>query len=253
MTTTDQKTLVLLSGGLDSMTLATREKKSGTLRMAVFVDWGQPAEQAERAVCTRFMSESGIEIPRKSRGAFVSLATPLRGAPSIGLREFGAVGPMVIPVRNAVLLSLACNIAEVNGIRRVLYAANADDAKEYPDCRSEFVDAFNDVLRTSALDVRIEAPFIGMTKRTIWKLSRELRVGRVCSCYTPIYTPVRRASVDTTGSSKTGSARFHAEQAAEAGDESRIPGTPGRSGPVTWKHCGQCASCLALLAAKENS
>jgi 7-cyano-7-deazaguanine synthase len=90
----------------------------------------------------------------------------------------------VVPNRNAVFLSLAAAAASRRGIKTVMFAAHQGDATIYPDCRPEFIQAF-DVATKLSCGVSVYAPFVSMTKRSIVLLGRKLAVpfDMTWSCY----------------------------------------------------------------------
>src|SRR6185295_2192220 len=108
------------------------------------------------------------------------------------LAEIGAPGDVpvtYVPARNTVLLSLALAWAETLGARDLFLGVNVLDASGYPDCRPEFVAAFERLagLATRQGGVRVHAPLIAMTKADIIRRGRELGVdyGLTHSCYDP--------------------------------------------------------------------
>jgi len=92
----------------------------------------------------------------------------------------------VVPFRNAILLSIACGIAESRGAEGLVIAAHGGDHAIYPDCRPEFAEALDRAVRLADRhEVRLERPFVKMDKADIVRRGAELDVpfGLTWSCY----------------------------------------------------------------------
>jgi 7-cyano-7-deazaguanine synthase len=113
-------------------------------------------------------------------------------------RDVSELGPGIpvtyVPARNTVFLSLALGYAEVLGAERIFIGVNAIDYSGYPDCRPEFIAAFERMANLAtkagvegAMRIRIEAPLLGLTKPEIVKLGASLGVdfALTSSCYDP--------------------------------------------------------------------
>ena len=102
-----------------------------------------------------------------------------------------------VPARNSIFLSLAASLAEVEGAEAIYFGANALDYSGYPDCRPEFIEAFEEMIRrgtragSEGKRIRVVAPLLRMTKAEIVKLGRELGVPFewTWSCYEGKDTP----------------------------------------------------------------
>ena len=94
-------------------------------------------------------------------------------------------GSFVVPNRNAILLSLAVNLAVSAGAEAVTFAANKDDEAGFPDCRMAFVQTFNNMLTTAEIPVEVCAPYLDKSKWWIHGLGREMGVDmrHTWSCY----------------------------------------------------------------------
>lgn len=164
--------LHLLSGGLDSTVLLYDLVDQGHAVHAVLFDYGQThVEELNLAAehCDRLgLKMSTLRLPR------------LRGS-----RLTDGAGSYVVPNRNAVLLSVACNLAVIAKAESVTFGSNRDDAEGFPDCRRQFVEAFNLALRAAEIDVEVCAPYIDKTKAEIVAIGRALGVPmhRTWSCY----------------------------------------------------------------------
>jgi 7-cyano-7-deazaguanine synthase len=202
------RAVVLLSGGLDSYTAAAVAKHEGFDLSALTVNYGQRHVrelEAARAVAASVGVGEHIEIDLDlSRFGGSALTSDLevpkdRSFDGWHSRSSGAVGEQDIPVtyvpaRNTIFLALALGWAEVLGAERIVIGVNALDYSGYPDCRPEFIRAFEALaaLATRAgvegQRIRVVAPLIDLTKAQIIELgtSLELDYGLTHSCYDPL-------------------------------------------------------------------
>lgn len=191
--------VVLLSGGLDSATVAAVARRQGFTLHALSVDYGQ-RHRHELAAARRVGRSLGIADHRKVRinlSAFggSALTSQIEVPKDRTQAEMESGIPVTyVPARNTVLLSLALGLAEVVGAADIFLGVNAVDYSGYPDCRPEFIHAFENLakLATKAgverrLSFRVHAPLIEMTKAQIIRLGYELGVKYELthSCYDP--------------------------------------------------------------------
>ncbi len=186
--------LVLLSGGLDStvcLALAVRDARAD---LAVTFDYGQRhAVELERAsrVAEWYGIEHlvvGIDLARWGGSALTDSALAL---PEPGDANAGGIPSTYVPARNLVFCALACGIAEARGADAVYLGVNALDYSGYPDCRPEFMRAFQkaaDVGLKRGVEgrpVRFRTPLIQRTKAEIVRLGADLGapVQLTWSCY----------------------------------------------------------------------
>ncbi|MBI9015822.1 MAG: 7-cyano-7-deazaguanine synthase QueC [Phycisphaerae bacterium] len=193
------KAVVLLSGGLDSYTSAAIAKSQGFDIYALSVNYGQrdtyeltAAKQIAASLAVKdhkiisidLRSFGGsaltadIDVPKSDIGADTSLEIPVT----------------YVPARNTILLSMALGWAEVLGAFDIFIGANAVDFSGYPDCRAEFLNAFENLanLATKAgvegpNKFKIHAPLLDMTKAQIVQKGYELNLDYSIShsCYDP--------------------------------------------------------------------
>ena len=160
----DTKTLVLLSGGMDSVALLYWLKGCFAHEVeSVFFNYGANHRTQERRFAEHHSDALGINLHK------IQLPN-LQGSKLVGDDSES----WVVPARNSVLLSFAANFAESHGFDRIAYGCNADDADEFPDCRPGFVDAFNQTLEQAKLHVRVFAPFVYETKRNIVSIATHM-------------------------------------------------------------------------------
>jgi 7-cyano-7-deazaguanine synthase len=188
--------VVLLSGGLDSYTAAAMMRRQGYELCALTVLYGQRhAREVESArvvavaLGVRRHLEVAVDLARIG-GSALTDALPVPKDRAIDPAEIPST---YVPARNTVFLSLALAWAEVLGARDIGIGANALDYSGYPDCRPEYLAAFERLasLATRAgvegSRFRIHAPLLRMTKADIIRtgLSLGLDYGLTHSCYDP--------------------------------------------------------------------
>jgi len=190
------RAIVLLSGGLDSYTAAAISKSEGFTINALTVGYGQRhARELEsaRAVARWLGAERHLELSIDLRGIGGSALTSDEAVPRD--RDLSATGipSTYVPARNTILLSLSLGWAEVLEARDIVIGVNALDYSGYPDCRPEFIAAFESLaaLATRAgvegSRFRVHAPLISMTKAEIIRRGVQLGLdyGLTTSCYDP--------------------------------------------------------------------
>ena len=193
---TAEKTLavVLVSGGLDSMVAAARAREDGHRWLALSVDYNQRHRlelAAARRVATSLGAERHIVLPLDLSAFGGSALTDDIDVPKEGVGE--GIPVTYVPARNTIFLSLALGWAEAMGARDLYIGVNALDYSGYPDCRPEFIAAFEGLaeLATKAgvegAPFRIHAPLQHMTKADIVREAARLGLdaGMSWSCYDP--------------------------------------------------------------------
>jgi 7-cyano-7-deazaguanine synthase len=189
------RAVVLLSGGLDSATAAAMAQREGWELFALTMRYGQVHQaelQAARAVAASLGVSRHIELD-VNLSAFGG--SSLTGEGDIPKDALGAPGipSTYVPARNTVFLSLALAWAEVLSAERIVIGVNALDYSGYPDCRPEFIAAFEYLasLATKAgvegRPLRLYTPLQHLTKAGIIRLGAELKVdySLTHSCYDP--------------------------------------------------------------------
>lgn len=196
---TRDRAVVLLSGGLDSATTLAMAIEGGWRCYALTVDYGQRhALEIERAArIARQLDAASHQIARvdlRFVGGSALTDPQLVLARGRSMEEIGASIPATyVPARNTLLLSLALAWAESLGAGELFIGANAVDYSGYPDCRPEFLEAFERLARigtkagTEGRPFRVHAPLIGMSKAQIVNEARRLGVdlASTLSCYEP--------------------------------------------------------------------
>jgi 7-cyano-7-deazaguanine synthase len=190
------RAVVLLSGGLDSATAAALARRDGWTLYALTVRYGQTHVQ-EIAAARRVAESLGVSRHVEmdvNLAAFGGSALVGEGAvPRDRPLDETMIPSTYVPARNTVLLALALAWAETLEAERIVIGVNALDYSGYPDCRPEFIAAFEYLatLGTKAgvagRPLRIWAPLQYLTKAAIIRLGMELGVdyGLTHSCYAP--------------------------------------------------------------------
>ena len=213
-----RKAVVLLSGGLDSMVTAGLARELGFSLLALTVDYGQRHRielQAAANVARAVGAERHITLPLDLSKFGGSALTDDIAVPKSGLGN--AIPVTYVPARNTVFLSLCLAWAEAAGARDLFIGVNALDYSGYPDCRPEFVRAFEELANVATKAgvegerFAVNTPLIEMTKAQI--VAEAVRLGLdpaiSWSCYDP--------SPDLDHCGLCDSCRLRAKGFAEAG------------------------------------
>jgi len=189
---TPRPAVVLLSGGLDSATTLAVAQRQGYTCYAVSFDYGQ-RHRAELDAAARVAESLGAVEHRVMVIDWGNIGGSALTDASISVPEKPTTGVPVtyVPARNTVFLALALGWAEVLGARDIFIGVNAVDYSGYPDCRPEFIDAFERLANlatkagTEGAILRIHAPLIQLTKAQIIQRGISLGVdySQTVSCY----------------------------------------------------------------------
>lgn len=187
------KAVILLSGGMDSTTLAYYYDAQGAELSALSFDYGQrhsrELEFADHTATVLGMRHDVVDL--HDLGAILE-GSALTGSLEVpdGHYSQETMKQTVVPNRNAIMLSIAVGAAVARGAAVVAAAMHAGDHPIYPDCRPEFIQAFDQASRLATAgfsvgDFRIETPFIDMSKTDIVRAGDALEVpwADTWSCY----------------------------------------------------------------------
>ena len=187
--------VILLSGGLDSMVVAGLARAAGYRLLALTVDYNQ-RHRVELEAAARIAAQLGAEqhllLPLDLSRFGGSALTDAIDVPKGGVVE-NIIPVTYVPARNTIFLSLCLGWAEAAGARDLFIGVNALDYSGYPDCRPEFIEAFE---RMANLATRagvegdrfaVHTPLIAMTKADIAREAVRLGLdaGISWSCYDP--------------------------------------------------------------------
>lgn len=184
----EKKSLIILSGGMDSVTLLYGKVEE--IALAVTFDYGSNHNKREVECAAYHCKKLGIEhitIPLDFIHRYFK-SSLLEGADAVPEGHYAAesMKSTVVPFRNGIMLSIACGLAESRGLKRVCIANHFGDHAIYPDCRSNFIANMNAAMvRGTYQHIMIDAPYTGMTKTDIAKIGRKLGVNysKTYSCY----------------------------------------------------------------------
>ncbi|MCC7085580.1 MAG: 7-cyano-7-deazaguanine synthase QueC [Pirellulales bacterium] len=190
---------MLLSGGLDSATTGAIARAEGFDLHALSVDYGQrhrfelvAAAKVAQHLGVRRHEVVKIDLARFGHSALTDDIAVPKGRSSAEMEQ--SIPVTYVPARNTVILSIALAYAEVTATADIFLGVNAIDYSGYPDCRPEFIAAFEKLanLATKAgvegsLAFKIHTPLIGMTKAEIIRCGSQLKVdySLTHSCYDP--------------------------------------------------------------------
>jgi 7-cyano-7-deazaguanine synthase len=190
------RAVVLLSGGLDSATAAAMAKAEGWAVDALTVRYGQVHAieiDAARRVAGALGIDRHVEIDIDLAAFGGSTLVGDGAIPKGRDLESSGIPSTYVPARNTVFLALALAFAETRGADRIVIGVNAVDYSGYPDCRPDYLEAFERVARLATRagaegrDIRIYAPLARMSKADVIRAGTALGVdyGLTHSCYDP--------------------------------------------------------------------
>ena len=187
------KAVCLVSGGMDSSTLAYLAKSRGYDILALHANYGQRTERKELACAKKIAfllgAQDFVEI---DLGYFSKFGASSLTDRRIEVDRFDPARPSLpntyVPFRNANLLSIATSFAEARGAEAIFIGVQALDYSGYPDCRPQFIEAFQHVIDEGTKDhtnIELFTPFIRMTKIDILREGIKLGVPyeHTWSCY----------------------------------------------------------------------
>jgi 7-cyano-7-deazaguanine synthase len=190
----NSKAVVLLSGGLDSTTLLAYAQSQGFECHSLSFDYGQRHQvelNAAQNVAKHFAVKSHRVMQMNMNAIGGSALTDDSISVPIGGVESSEIPVTYVPARNTIFLSYALALAEVLDANHVFIGVNAVDYSGYPDCRPEYISAFelmSNLATKSAIDgnkMHIETPLINLTKSKIIQMGIGLGVdySHTVSCY----------------------------------------------------------------------
>jgi len=191
------KAVVLLSGGLDSYTAAAIARSLGFELHALTVRYGQRHArevEASRAVARALGVVRHLELDVDLSGFGGSALTTRDPVPKDRPLAEAQIPSTYVPARNTILLSLALSWAEAIGARDIFIGVNALDYSGYPDCRPEYIRAFEQLAKLATKagvqgsPFTIRAPLLLMSKAAIIRRGLQLGLdyGLTWSCYDPM-------------------------------------------------------------------
>lgn len=187
------KAVCLLSGGMDSSTLAYVARDRGYEILALHLNYGQRTEARELASARAVAERLGVlEFLPVSVEYLRLFGRSSLTDPSIAVETYDPSAPELpntyVPFRNGNLLAIATSYAESRGADAIFIGVQALDYSGYPDCRPQFIAAFQRAIDLGTADttaIRLESPFVGLTKTDILRIGLDLGVpyDLTWSCY----------------------------------------------------------------------
>ena len=187
------KAVCLLSGGMDSSTLAYLAKHDGYDILALHFTYGQRTEQKERECAHQIAHHlNALEFLDVDLAYLKAVGASSLTNSKIPVKSHNEAGEGVpqtyVPFRNANLLSVATSFAEARGADAIYIGVQASDYSGYPDCRPEFIEAFQQVITLGTRPgsgIALKTPFVRLNKMEILKIGMDLGVPYedTWSCY----------------------------------------------------------------------
>ena len=190
---TKKDSIIILSGGMDSVTLLYDQKER--IALAITFDYGSNHNQREASYARQHCEVLGIDelvtVLAVSYLDFMARyfkSSLLEGAEAIpeGDYDDANMKSTVVPFRNGIMLSIACGIAESRGLTKVMIANHFGDHSIYPDCRAEFIRPMSEAMRAGTyIGVEIMAPYTDISKTDIALIGKRLGIdySQTYSCY----------------------------------------------------------------------
>jgi 7-cyano-7-deazaguanine synthase len=217
------KAVCLLSGGMDSSTLAYLAKSEGYDICALHLNYGQRTESKELACAQKIATLLGSkDFIAVNVGYFSQFGESSLTDKDIAVEKFDPARAHVpntyVPFRNANLLSIATSFAEAKDADAIFIGVQSLDYSGYPDCRPQFIEAFQRVIDLGTKDtttITLKTPFIRMTKTDILNVGMKLGVPyeHTWSCY----------QKEERACGTCGSCHFRKEAFAAIGKQDPIP------------------------------
>ncbi len=187
------KAVCLLSGGMDSSTLAYLAKSEGYDILALHFSYRQKTERKERECAMRIARHlNAIDFIDVDLSYLQKVGMSSLTDPTMAVKAHADAGDGVpdtyVPFRNATLLSVATSLAEAQKAEAIYIGVQASDYSGYPDCRPEFITAFQKVVDLGTrpeTEITLKTPFVSLNKTEILKIGMDLRVPYedTWSCY----------------------------------------------------------------------
>jgi 7-cyano-7-deazaguanine synthase len=184
------KVVVLLSGGMDSVTAFHAALREHEVVAGLSFDYGAKHHARELPMAVWHCTQAGIPHRVAPLGfvaeEFSSDLLSSGGAIPDGHYEEASMKSTVVPFRNGIMLSIAAGFAESRGAEGVVIAAHSGDHSIYPDCREDFLEPMARAIRAGTYTgIELLRPFVAMDKAAIARRGAELGVdfSRTWSCY----------------------------------------------------------------------
>lgn len=193
------KSIILLSGGLDSVVSLAAAIKEYNIKLALTFDYGQRAKYQEIKASSEIAKYYGIEhkiidldwLAQITKTSLVNIDDNLPNPDAEDLDEYQkseqTAQKVWVPNRNGLFINIAASFADSYGFNHIIFGANKEEAATFPDNSAEFIEKINGSLEYSTLvKPKVFSPLINKNKEEIVKLGFELKVpfSFIRSCYT---------------------------------------------------------------------
>ena len=170
---TEKDSLIVVSGGMDSVTLMYEKRTS--IALALSFDYGSKHNARELSFARLHAERLGVEhliVPLDFIGQYFQSNLLLSGGDiPEGRYDEENMKSTVVPFRNGIMLAVAAGLAESRGLQRIFIANHFGDHAIYPDCRASFIRPMTEAVRCGTSDgVLIEAPYTDITKTDIARI-----------------------------------------------------------------------------------
>lgn len=186
----NNKVVVLLSGGMDSVTALYQAAKTHEVIGTLSFDYGSKHNHKEIPFAKYHADKLGIPHQIIEAKFIENLfdSALLKNEEEIPEGHYAdeVMKKTVVPFRNGIMLSIACGYAESIGAQGVVIAAHSGDHAIYPDCRNEFMDAMAAAMRLGTYEnIELISPFVDVDKTEICRIGHQLGVdySQTWSCY----------------------------------------------------------------------
>jgi len=180
------KSIVLLSGGMDSLVCAGLCLEHNTDVYFMHLNYGQKTSARELQAFNDISSHFNIPVEKRKvidmnflkQIGGSSLTDDKIKVKKYGEQDLDLIPDSYVPFRNSIIISLAVSWAESLGAEKLFIGANFEDSPGYPDCRPVYYEAFNKLIQVGTKDgnISIETPVINMKKKEIVELGLKLKV-----------------------------------------------------------------------------
>ena len=190
----EQRTIALLSGGIDSATAACMAIEAGNKVIGLSFDYGQRHHKELRAAKDlandlKLEDHITIKIDLNSWGGS-SLTDKSQTIPTKGIQK-NTIPNTYVPGRNTIFIAIGLSFAEARGANRIALGINAMDYSGYPDCRPDYLEAYQELANLSSRvgregkGIKLWAPLLNWEKTTIFKeaLRLQIPIEKTWSCY----------------------------------------------------------------------
>ncbi len=186
--------IVLVSGGMDSLAVAAVANENHKSLTFLHLNYGQKTSHKERECFDKIADFYGVD-KNHQKIIDMNFLSQIGGSSltdgRIEVSKFAGDSDLIpssyVPFRNTHIIAMAVSVAEVIGAKKIYIGANYEDSPGYPDCRPQYYEAYNELIKqgTKDGDIKVETPVIMMKKSEIVKLAMDHKapLEMTWSCY----------------------------------------------------------------------